>query len=104
MTDFGDFVRTQREKQGLSLRAFARLVNVTPSYMLDIERGNRKPNNEVLLAGMVKALCLLGSEAYKLYDTAAKQRHEAPQDIMVYVREHKDVRDMLRERMRTNHE
>lgn len=99
MNDFGDFIHAQREKQGLSLRGFARAVDVTPSYMSDIEKGSRKPNNEVLLAGMVRALHLQGDEAYRLYDLAAEQRHEAPQDIMVYVREHKEVRDMLRERM-----
>lgn len=39
----GNSMRRCREAQKISLRAFARMLNVTPSYVSDIELGLRRP-------------------------------------------------------------
>jgi transcriptional regulator with XRE-family HTH domain len=45
---FGEMLRIARTKQGISLRSFATKLNITPSYLSDIENDRRIPSEEVL--------------------------------------------------------
>lgn len=44
----GEKIRGLREKKDISLRELARLVDISPSFMSDIELGRRNPSKEIL--------------------------------------------------------
>jgi transcriptional regulator with XRE-family HTH domain len=44
----GDYIRGKRSEIGLSLRALARQVKVTPGFLSDVELGRRLPSEKVL--------------------------------------------------------
>ena len=43
MLHFGTYARQQRARAGLTLRTLARIVELAPTYLWDIERGRRNP-------------------------------------------------------------
>lgn len=50
LADLGRYIRAQRELAQLSLRHLARLINVSDSYLSQVERGHHQPSAEVLKA------------------------------------------------------
>ena len=54
---FGSFMRVKREEQGMSLRSLARKLEVTATYISDIEIGNR-PAPRSRLQDISDILCL----------------------------------------------
>ena len=50
LADLGRYIRAQREVAQLSLRHLARMINVSDSYLSQIERGQHKPSGDVLKA------------------------------------------------------
>lgn len=49
METLGAFIRKLREEKDLSLREFAKKLDVTPPFVSDIELGRRHPSEEVLV-------------------------------------------------------
>jgi len=87
MGAFGEFISKKRQELGMSLRGFAKELGKAPSYVSDIEKGNREPNEKTLLESLVTVLKLSQEEANKLYDMAAAQKNELAQDVSEYVNE-----------------
>lgn len=52
---FGNLLRTRRELRGLKLRALARDIGVSHSYLIAIEKGT-KPASEKIIAGVCEHL------------------------------------------------
>jgi transcriptional regulator with XRE-family HTH domain len=50
LADLGAYIRAQREIARLSLRHFARMVNLSDSYLSQLERGHYQPSGDVLKA------------------------------------------------------
>ena len=48
----GEHIRSYRISRGLGLRELARHAEVSPSFLSDIERGNRRVTNEKGSAGL----------------------------------------------------
>lgn len=97
MGEFGDFIKDKRLAIGLSLRGFANAIGKAPSYISDIEKGNRNPNEKDLLDSIVKILNLSSDDSAKLYDLAASQkRNELAHDVTEYVNEIKIAKVALR--------
>lgn len=45
MGDFGNFISTKRKENGISLRTMAKDLNISISYLSDLEQGNKMPPN-----------------------------------------------------------
>ena len=45
---FGEFVKQRREGLHMTMRDFAEKVQISPAYLCDIEKGNRKPPEKYL--------------------------------------------------------
>lgn len=93
---FGEYISKRRLELGMTLRGFAKELGKAPSYISDIEKGNREPNEKSLLDSIVKVLKLNPEEAEKLYDMAAAQKNELAQDVSEYVNENKLAKIALR--------
>ncbi len=48
MTTLGNYIRNQRDELDISLREFAKSLDLSPSFISDIELGRRYPSEEVL--------------------------------------------------------
>ena len=97
MNEFGAFIKEKRMEANYSLRGFAEALHKAPSYISDIEKGNRKPNEKDLLDSMVVLLNLSANDSTKLYDLAAAQKENGlAQDVSEYVNTNKIAKVALR--------
>ena len=94
--EFAEYVKEKRIEKGYSLRAFAEAVKIAPAYMSDIEKKKRNAPTGEILVKMVDVLGLQEEEKNKLFDLAAENKKELPQDIANYVEDNESVRVALR--------
>ena len=82
---FGEYVKQRRERLGMTMRELAERVRISPAYLCDIEKGNRKPP-EKFLATFADALCISDSEERNLfYDCAGISKNGQHTDINSYI-------------------
>ena len=53
---FGEFIRTRREELKITLRKFAALVDMSPTYLSKVERGEFPPPAEKKILAIAKHL------------------------------------------------
>ena len=92
---FGSFMRVKREEQGMSLRSLARKLEVTATYISDIEIGNR-PAPRSRLQDISDILCLDKNDESIFFDLAAITCCNLYEDINPYISQNKTVRIALR--------
>jgi len=80
---FGKLLYKYRMRKKLSLRKFARELDISPVYIMDIEKGKRAAPRKEILDKMVKILELKEGEIVQFYDEAAETKKEdfIPADI-----------------------
>lgn len=83
--DFGKFVKEKRIAIQISLRSLARELGISPSYLSDIENGNRKALSSEKLELLVNALRLNEEDAQTMYDLAGQALNELPPDVPQYL-------------------
>lgn len=70
---FGDFLSKKRLEMGFSLRKFATEIDLTASYLSDIEKGRRNPiSNLDKLKEIADRLKMSDEERVLFYDLAGK--------------------------------
>ena len=88
---FGRLLRRKRIAKGYSLRKFAQLVGVSPTYLSQVEQGNVQPPT----ADRVKRMAeLLGENADEWIALAGR----VPEDLPEIIRSHpREIPELLRE-------
>lgn len=95
MDKFGTYISEKRKQKGLSLRKMAQLLDITPSYLSDIEKGRRyAPDKEKIIK--IAKILELDSQLDKLYDLAGESKDDLPPDIAEYVMKKDKVKVLLR--------
>lgn len=97
MNKFGKFVEVRRKELRITLRAFAESVGISPSYLSDIENGNRKPPEGEKLESILDKLHLSSKERFIAYDMVGEIRNDIAPDIPKYVQDNEIVKIALRE-------
>jgi len=92
---FGSFMRRKREEKGISLRALAKDLEVTPAYLCDIENGNR-PAPKSRLTAICDKLCLTREDKALFFDLAAETCGNQYEDINPYLSQREIARVALR--------
>jgi len=64
---FGEIIKREREKIGLSLRELAEMSNIEASYISRLEKGNRENPGFPTVCALAKALNLNGEEVLKSF-------------------------------------
>ena len=82
---FGKFIRFSREQQGKSLRMFAKELNVTASYLSDVENGKRYAPLR-LMPVFINKFSIAEDEVQDFYDLAYLTRGKGFPDINEYLR------------------
>ena len=94
---FGSYVREKRMARGLSLRALASKLEVSPVYMSNIENDRRPAPIREKLNHLIEILGLCQADAERLLDLAAKSRTQrVSADLPDYIMERDIVRAALR--------
>lgn len=101
MTDaetFAGYITRMRTQAGFTLRGMAAALGISPSYYNDMEKGRRKPAQQLLerFAGLA---ALDEAERRRLMELAGEARGELAPDIAAYVRSRPYVRAALRTAM-----
>ena len=82
---FGEYVKQRRESLNLTLKDFAAKVKISPAYLCDIEKGNRRPP-EKYLQEFAKALEITSPEELnRFYDCAGISKNGQHSDINNYI-------------------
>jgi len=90
---FGQYVKKLRIARSIGLREMARILGIAPSYLTDIERGNRKPPSIDKIKEI--AYTLEGNVEY-LYDLAGGDPDRLPPDIPTIIKKYKGSAQLLR--------
>lgn len=88
--EFGQFIRDSREKLNITLRQLARDVEVSPTYLSQIEQGNFAPPSEEKIKLLAKHLKLDGDQLMAMAD-------KIPSDLKpIFTENPQPVADFLR--------
>src|SRR5262245_15213209 len=84
MTDFGDYIRQRRtrlfeENPQFSLRQVAAAIDVEPSYLSKVERGEQPPPSEKTIVALAR---VLDEDPDMLLALAGKVSHDLRQIIL----------------------
>ena len=94
---FGESMRFIRKQQGIKIREVADKVEMTATYISDIERGNNKPPRKKLMQKILTVLKIQETELQNyLYDLAARERGGVSEDIAEYIMSNDDLRLVIR--------
>ena len=93
---FGEFVAERRKAKDISLRGMAELLDLSPAYWSDNEKGRRNPPNINKLEEIAKLLELSQEETDNMIDIASEDRDEIPMDLPEYIKDNNLARIALR--------
>lgn len=93
---FASFLKEKRNEKGITLRKFADLIGVAPSYLSDIEKEKRNAPSPDIIEKMVEALNLSIDDERQLYDLAAEAKDTIAVDIANYISSNNAVKAALR--------
>ncbi len=82
---FGEYVKQRRESLKMTMRDFAEKVKISPAYLCDIEKGNRKPPEKYLdkFAEVLQITDVDKLNAF--YDSAGISKNGQHSDINTYI-------------------
>jgi transcriptional regulator with XRE-family HTH domain len=89
LDSFGQQLRLKRVAKGYSLRKFAELVGVSPTYLSQVEQGNADPPTAERVHRMAG---LLGENPDEWIALAGR----VPEDLPEIIQKHSEVPDLLR--------
>lgn len=100
---FGEFVKEKRQKVGITLRRFADILGIAPSYASDIEKSKRNAPTADILNKMIEVFELNEEEKSKMFDLAAQSKEAVAPDLKEYLCENDIVRVALRKAKNLNY-
>lgn len=93
---FGEFLEIKRDEKELSLRAVAKLLDITPQYYSDVEKGRRSALAPDKLEMLKNIFMLSDEENNYMYDLVGKTKNTISPDLPDYIMEREYVRSALR--------
>lgn len=86
-SEFGRFIETKRKEREITLRGFAEMINISPAFMSDLEKGRRYPPDLEKLILMAKYLKLNTEETQMMFDLAGKvkEKNSVSPDLPEYI-------------------
>ncbi len=101
---FGEFIREKRKVKQLTLRGFAKLSEISPVYVSNIEKGDRSAPSYEILLNMAQVLILDDLERENMFDLAAKSKNSIAiaSDLVNYINGCEMAHTTLRKANRCN--
>ena len=85
-TSFGEFLQTKRTEKKITIRKMGELVDLSISYLIDIEKGRRNPPDLAKLEKIAEVLELTTEEKETLMNLAGDMRETVAPDLPDYIR------------------
>ncbi len=98
---YGIYLASLIKERGFSQSEFAKLINVSRTYLYDLFNGRVKPPAPEMQEKIISVLGLSGNGKEEFYNRTAAGRGEIPKDIFEYLFNNESEISMLRERMQT---
>ena len=101
MNTFGEFAEQKRREKGISIRQFAGMIGLSPSYVSAVEKGRRNPYDKNKLEKMIDIFSLSKKEIDEMYSLAGRSKNvkandTVSADISSYINENDFVGIALR--------
>ena len=78
--NIGEFIHEKRTEKGITLRVLAEQLNISITYLTDIEHDRRNPMDLKKLRELAVILALSPEETNRMFDLAGQKRREVPPD------------------------
>ena len=98
---FGEFMKQRRLEMGYSVRELAKLLNITPAYVSDIEKGNRHAP-KTLLNEIISILKISEEDKNDFIDLAYLSHETCSPDLIQYLITNKLARAAIRTSIERN--
>lgn len=96
---FGEYLKQKRLDKEITLRGFAKLVDISPVYLCDLEKGRKAAPSMEVMQKMVSKLALNKEESERFYDLAAlEQTAKNPilKDLNAFLKDNRVIVSALR--------
>ena len=91
---FGEYLKVLIKERGLRNEEFYKKLGINKPYFYDILAGRMKPPPAKKQYEMIEILDLNKEEKYKFFDLAAAGRKEIPADIVKFILNNKDKKQV----------
>jgi len=94
---FGEYLK--RLDKEITLRGFAKLVDISPVYLCDLEKGRKAAPSMEVMQKMVSKLALNKEESERFYDLAALEqtaKNPIPKDLNAFLKDNRVIVSALR--------
>lgn len=96
---FGEYLKQKRLDKEITLRGFAKLVDISPVYLCDLEKGRKAAPSMEVMQKMVSKLALNKEESERFYDLAALEqtaKNPIPKDLNAFLKNNHVIVSALR--------
>ncbi len=96
---FGEFLTRVRKERGITLREFARRVDLSPEYVCNIEKCRKPAPGAEVLERIDTVLNLTADERAEMYDLAANSKNTenaVPEDLTGFLNDNRVILTALR--------
>ena len=96
---FGESLKQERLDKEITLRGFAKLVDISPVYLCDLEKGRKAAPSMEVMQKMVSKLALNKEESERFYDLAALEqtaKNPIPKDLNAFLKDNRVIVSALR--------
>ena len=96
---FGEYLKQKRLDKEITLRGFAKLVDISPVYLCDLEKGRKAAPSMEVMQKMVSKLALNKEESERFYDLAALEqtaKNPIPKDLNAFLKDNHVIVSALR--------
>ena len=96
---FGEYLKQKRLDKEITLRGFAKLVDISPVYLCDLEKGRKAAPSMEVMQKMVSKLALNKEESERFYDLAALEqtaKNLIPKDLNAFLKDNRVIVSALR--------
>ena len=96
---FGEYLKQKRLDKEITLRGFAKLVDISPVYLCDLEKGRKAAPSLEVMQKMVSKLALNKEESERFYDLAALEqtaKNPIPKDLNAFLKDNRVIVSALR--------
>ena len=90
---FGNYIRKLRIEAGLGLREVARMLEISPSYLNDIEKNKRSAPKSTITSKIAK---ILNADKIIINDLASQSRKDIAADITEMIQNSSEIVNLLR--------
>ena len=91
---FGEYLKQKRLDKEITLRGFAKLVDISPVYLCDLEKGRKAAPSMEVMQKMVSKLALNKEESERFYDLAALEqtaKNPIPKDLNAFLKDNRVI-------------